>query len=73
MEPGVIVALVIGGFLVVVLIGVAIRLAAFACAALAFFSFLHIFLVEPSGPLWIAAIGGTIGFFIFGPFLARPR
>ncbi|SMX99096.1 hypothetical protein BI49514_03048 [Brevibacterium iodinum ATCC 49514] len=66
MDIGFIVALVIGGFILVCVLGIALRLATFACAALAFYSFLHIFLVESSGPLWIAAIGGTLGFFILG-------
>lgn len=73
MDIGVFVALVLAGFLLVAILGVALRLAFFACAALAVASFLQIFLVEPFGPLWLAAIGGTIGFFVFGALSARPR
>ncbi|WP_350270837.1 hypothetical protein AAFP32_04600 [Brevibacterium sp. CBA3109] len=73
MDIGVIVALVIAGFLLVSILGIAIKLAIFACAALAAASFLHIFLVESSGPLWLAAIGGTLGFFFLCALTARPR
>ncbi|MCF2571162.1 hypothetical protein [Brevibacterium sp. UCMA 11754] len=73
MDIGVIVALVLAGFLLIGILGIAVRLAFFACAALAVASFLQIFLVESSGPLWLAAIGGTLGFFIFGAMSARPR
>ena len=73
MDFGVIVALVIGGFILVGVLGITVRLAFFACAALAAASFLQIFLVESSGSLWLAAIGGTTGFFLFGALLGRPR